>query len=848
MKIMMLRKYKLIVLVVSALLIAFTSCVNDLDTLPLDEDVVTSASVYDDPDSYIQVLAKLYAGLAVSGQEGPSGDNDLSGLDEGFGQYLRAYWYAQEVPTDEAILGWNDGNLRDYFEMDWGSNNEFIANMYYRIFYQVSLCNEFIRETTEDKMNERGIDAAKQEEIQGFRAEARFLRALSYYHALDMFGNVPFVTEEDAVGSFFPEQILRADLYDYVEEELLAVEPELPAPRTNEYARADKAAAWMLLAKLYLNAEVYIAEGKYTEALSYSKKVIDAGYTLEDEYSHLFLADNHSSNEVIFPIAFDGNKIRTWGGTTFIIHASVGGSMNVADFGITEPWAGLRAMKSFVGKFYNLETLKSVKMPMKSVVIRPLPHKSAVDYPVLYVPGGYQSASGYGDDCSPGDENVAKLASVNSDGNYEWYIYFASDNSEYKFTEGPNWDVNWGDNDADGTLEANGANLVAPTAGMYKINVNLNDFTVASVKTDWGLIGNATPGGWDTDTNMEFDPATKTWSVIVELTAGEVKFRANDAWDINLGDDGGDGILEYGGGNIQIAESGKYRFELHLGTPDYIYTLEKYDTPDQWGVIGSATPTGWDSDVNMQYNEEEGVWSVMLELSAGEFKFRANDSWTLNLGDNGLDGILEPDGANIPITIPGKYLIILDAENLTYILEPYIDNRAMFYFDGQTLDITDPFEFTEGWAVTKFKNITRDGTPGSHVTYTDTDFPMFRLADAYLMYAEAVLRGASGGDKGTALQYVNMLRERAYGNQNGNITLSELTLDFILDERARELYWECHRRTDLVRFGKFAGSEYIWQWKGAVQEGKGIDEKYNIYPIPAADVVANINLVQNPGY
>ena len=855
----MIKKYKITAVLVSAFIFVFTSCVNDLDTLPLDDDVVTSASVYENPDSYIQVLAKLYAGLAVSGQEGPHGNNDLSGLDEGFGQYLRAYWYAQEVPTDEAILGWNDGNLRDYFEMDWGSNNEFVSNMYYRIFYQISLCNEFIRETTDDKMNERGIDAARQEEIRGFRAEARFLRALSYFHALDMFANVPFVTEEDAVGSFFPEQIFRTDLFDYVESELLAIENELPAPRANEYARADQAALWMLLAKVYLNAEVYIAEEKYTEALTYSKKVIDAGYTLDEDYSYLFLADNHLSNEVIFPIAFDGINTRTWGGTTFIIHAAAGGSINVADWGITEPWAGLRAMKSFVGKFYNLETLKSVKMPMKSAVISPAPRKSVVDYPVLYVPGNYQVASGYAegtDDWNPGDPLVAKLASVNSDEYYEGYIWFANDNVEFKLNKVPAWEEDYtnGDPDESGTSGVlqiggwGGNNIKVAENGFYRITADFNEATYSVTKTEWGLIGNATPGGWDTDTNMDFDSETKTWTVIVELTAGEVKFRANDDWGINLGDDGGDGVLEYNGGNIQIAESGKYKFDLHLGTPDYTYTVEKYDTPDQWGIIGSATPTGWDSDVDMQYNEEEGVWSLMIELGAGEIKFRANDSWTLNLGDNGADGTLEQDGANIAITEPGKYLIILDPENLTYILESYIDHRAMFHFDGQNLDVNDPFEFTDGWAVAKFKNITRDGVAGSHVTYTDTDFPMFRLADAYLMYAEAVLRGGSGGDLGTAVQYINLLRERAYGNPNGNITQSDLNLDFILDERARELYWECHRRTDLIRFGKFSGGDYIWQWKGAVQEGKAIDSKYDLYPIPAADVVANINLKQNPGY
>ena len=314
---------KILSVTVFAVLLASISCTKDLNTIPIDKDVVTSATVYNNPASYKQVLAKLYAGLAVSGQEGPHGNNDLSGLDEGFGQYLRAYWYAQELPTDEAIIAWNDGNLRDYHEQDWSSANEFITNMYYRVFYQISLCNEFIRESTDTKLDERSISEADKTNIQGYRAEARFLRALSYWHALDLFGSVPFVTEKDEVGVFLPKQINRTDLFNYIESELKDIENDLPAPGTNEYARADQAADWMVLANLYLNAEVYIGQPKYTEALDYTKKVIGGGYTLDPSYQNLFLADNNTAQGIIFPIAFDGVHTRTWGGTTFIIHAAV---------------------------------------------------------------------------------------------------------------------------------------------------------------------------------------------------------------------------------------------------------------------------------------------------------------------------------------------------------------------------------------------------------------------------------------------------------------------------------------------------------------------------------------------
>ena len=178
------------------------------------------------------------------------------------------------------------------------------------------------------------------------------------------------------------------------------------------------------------------------------------------------------------------------------------------------------------------------------------------------------------------------------------------------------------------------------------------------------------------------------------------------------------------------------------------------------------------------------------------------------------------------------------------------DKRAMFYTTGQSLEINDVFNFTNGYAIAKFRNVTSAGAKGSDQTgdFPDTDYPMFRLADVYLMYAEAVVRGGAGGSAATALQYVNALRQRAYGNTNGNITAPQLTLDLILAERGRELFWEGHRRTDLIRFGKFTGSTYIWPWKGGVKEGKAVEDFRTLYPIPSADRTANPNLEQNDGY
>lgn len=515
--------------------VTVSSCTKDLDRQPFYD--LTSANVYNDFNNYKLVLAKLYAGYAVSGQQGPAGKPDIGGIDEGFSNYIRQYWQAQELPTDEAVIAWNDGSLPDYHTMKWTSANEFIRAVYNRIFYEISICNEFIRETTDDKLNSRGVTGANLEDAKHFRAEARFLRALSYWHALDLYGNVPFVVETDVIGGgFFPKQITRADLFTYIEKELKEIDVELTDARQNEYGRADKAAAWTLLAKLYLNAEVYIKQPRYTECITYCNKIIGAGYVLQDNYRYLFLADNNLSGEIIFPITFDGINTKSYGGMTYLVHAAVGGSMNPAAFGINGGWGGLRTTKAFVNLF-----------------------------------------------------------------------------------------------------------------------------------TD---------------------------------------------------------------------------------------------------VTGAT------------------------------------------------------------------------------------DKRAMFYTNGQKLEIDEISTFTDGYAIGKYRNVNRAGVQGSDKTgdFPDTDFPMFRLADVYLMYAEAVLRGGTGGSAGTALQYVNNLRQRAYGNTSGNITAGQLNLDFIINERGRELFWEGQRRTDLIRFGKFTGAAYLWPWKGGVKAGAAVEDYRTLFPIPSSDLTANPNLKQNDGY
>ena len=149
---------------------------------------------------------------------------------------------------------------------------------------------------------------------------------------------------------------------------------------------------------------------------------------------------------------------------------------------------------------------------------------------------------------------------------------------------------------------------------------------------------------------------------------------------------------------------------------------------------------------------------------------------------------------------------------------------------------------TTGWRIQKWSNLTDEGEVSSDTgsVGADTDYPVFRLADVYLMLAEAVLRGGTGAEK-TAVDYVNIVRERAFGGTSGDVSAADLTVDYILDERARELYSEGVRRTDLIRFGKYT-SGYDWNWKGGTIDGKDVDGKYCVLPIPEAELSANPGL------
>lgn len=515
----------------SALLLS--SCIGDLDQYPHEDE--TSSSIYTNVTNYRAVLGKIYAAMVTTGQE-KGGNPDLS---SNSGQdYIRCFFNLQECGTDEVASTWLSGdNVADLTYLSWDANDPWVSDMYYRIYYNIALCNEFLRNATDDKLNEFSEEDRKT--IRTYRAEARFMRALFYYHALDLFRNIPFVTENDPLVGYLPPRYTAKQAFEYIESELNAIvntndaDNCLSPQGSDMYGRATLGAAYTLQAKLYLNAEVYIDIPKYTECIIACKNVIAQGYSLENDYYKLFNADNHlRTNEIIFTLPVDATTTVSWGSSTYIV-------------------------------------------------------------------------------C--------------------------------------------------------------------------------------GAVSN---------------------------------------------------------------------------------TSEK-QKPEDYGV-----KSGW------------GMFRVRGEIPA----------------------------------------LFTNVESL--------DKRYMFFTEGQTQYLDQIDDQSNGYFVTKWTNLTDAGETASNTADggVNTDYPLFRLADVYLMLAEAVVRGGTGATMAEVTPYINELQQRAYGNNEHELTEYDITEDFILKERARELYWEGHRRTDLIRFGLFTTDTYKWQWKGGVKEGAKVDDKYNIYPIPSTELTANPNL------
>lgn len=326
-----------------------TSCVKDLDVKPKDPNTILAGNLGDDPVYMKQTLGKIYASFMLSGQ-GSNGGDDIAASDGNFFTTTRALWNLQEITTDEAICGWGDVGISDLNTQTWNVNNPFLTALYQRLGLSVTYANDFIRFTNGN------TDPA----VMQYNAEARFLRALAYSWSMDLFGNPPFTTDADGVGKFFPKQldpdmkVGRTKLFNYIVSELKDLETKLGEPKFS-YPQADKAAAWMLLARVYLNAQVYTGTAKWDSCKIYADKVINSGkYSLAANYRQNFSADNDGRRnpEMIFAWEQDGINTQGYVGTTFIIESSSDAVyIRAEDFhGLTSNtnWNGNRARKQFM--------------------------------------------------------------------------------------------------------------------------------------------------------------------------------------------------------------------------------------------------------------------------------------------------------------------------------------------------------------------------------------------------------------------------------------------------------------------------------------------------------------------
>lgn len=342
--------------IISAIIltVGLASCVGDLNVKPIDPSMLSEEDALQTEQDYFNLLTSCYAGFAMSGNTGP-GSSTISGLDPGASQYFRGRYHLNGLTTDEAVCGWNDQTIQDLHAMSWTTADVFVASFYYRIGYQISACNNFIR-----LVNKAAIELPKKAQ---WIAEARALRAFCWMDGIDCFGNMPFADENMKVGLDMPGRKTRAELFAYTVSELkkLLEGNDLPEYGEGGYGRVDKSMAAMVLAKLYLNAEIYIGEPMYQECADVLNK-LETKYSLHDEnsihgtgenaYQELFLADNDlCTDEVIWAVQQDGIKTQSYGVTNYIIFASTGGDMNPEAVGISSGWGGIRTTPQMYDKF-----------------------------------------------------------------------------------------------------------------------------------------------------------------------------------------------------------------------------------------------------------------------------------------------------------------------------------------------------------------------------------------------------------------------------------------------------------------------------------------------------------------
>lgn len=338
-----------------------TSCVNDLDTLPLNATDPISEYVYGtDEDAYMSGLARLYFQFATNDL------TDLQSMDGGASEIVRAFWSVQETTTDAAKCAWgNDAWVRALNTNTWSdAQNDAVYAVYVRALQGISYVNEYLRQTEPGRLSARGVNAALAAKISTFRTEARFIRVYLYWMLLDTFGSVPFITEASPIGgAYFPLQATRIFIFNYCVnelQELMADGSPMMEPRAL-YPRADKGAAAGLLARLYLNAEVYTGSPMWGEAKAMCESIFDMGYELCPDYPALFRGDNgqnsQASAELIWAIDYSDANTESYGGTTYLLAAALAAT-DITDQsrpnGQRNGWAGLRVPYEYVNKYFGV--------------------------------------------------------------------------------------------------------------------------------------------------------------------------------------------------------------------------------------------------------------------------------------------------------------------------------------------------------------------------------------------------------------------------------------------------------------------------------------------------------------
>ncbi len=360
-------KIKNIAIALSASL-TLGSCVKDLDTKPLNDYDFTVDVAYSSAQSYAQGLGKIYGGFVLVGPN--EGSSNIDVADPGTSELNRAFWSLQEIPTDAVKCAWQDSWVSDVNKNQWTTaENTVIQAAYTRIIVLATEASEYLRQTTDEKLNERGTSEDLYKKIQEYRAEAKFLRAYAYWMGLDLFGNLPFVDENSPIGTTeLPPYYTSVQLFEFIEKELLALTEDagFKSQGARTYPQVDKAAAWALLARLYINAQVYIGQDHSADAKTAAAAVINGGaYDLAPNFEELFMGDNSENTsvhkELIFATAYDGVHTKSWGGTSFLLAATTGANDETAKeiMGATDSWGGLHTDDAYLTEFFGVTNVDS---------------------------------------------------------------------------------------------------------------------------------------------------------------------------------------------------------------------------------------------------------------------------------------------------------------------------------------------------------------------------------------------------------------------------------------------------------------------------------------------------------